>query len=318
MATYTAPTVFSDTKTELGYSYVFAAERIREEIADRLDVLRIGLVRLEGDLVGSGSDTVRITRYGALGYAEAMATMANETQAITASGWTSGFDSLTIARHGLAKEESYTNQILSAPDEHIGLRQMAALAPMSWLKTLRQKMCTAGAGITASTGSATAAWSFDDELDMLRAFEETEGFNGDLVAVRHPEALSDLRASLRNEPAYQFPEAMSALQSVRPNAAPFEFLGVRNWATFDVTTSGGAHQGFAYVPGAIGYVTASSVPVTVENPDEAMYIPEYGLVLEHSSTGSTATARWDANAYFGVGLLAASLFPQRKLVSIND
>lgn len=317
MATYTAPTKFADTKSELGYAYVFAAEGIREEISDRLDVLRIGLVRLEGDLVGSGSDVVRITRYGGLGYAEAMATMANETADITASGWTSGTDSLTIARHGLAKEESYTNQILSEPGEHVGLRQMAALCPMSWLKTLRQKMCTAGAGISDSIGSATAAWSFDDELDMLRAFEETEGFDGNLVAVRHPEQLSDLRASLRNEPAYQFPEAMSALQSVRPNSAPFDFLGVRNWATFDVTASGGAHQGFAYVPGAIGWVVASTIPVRTQDPD-AIFIPEYGLVLEHSSVGKSATARWDANAYFGVGLLDKSLFPQQKLVSIDD
>jgi len=317
MTTITPPATHAQLVTDLGFAYVFAEEAIRREIAERLDLLQLGVIPLVGDLAGSGSDTVRVTRIGAVGWAEAMATMGSETAAITATGFTTGFDVVTIARHGLSKEESYTAQILGREGMAM-LEALKGLIPESWLKTFRQKVATAMAGFTGTVGNTGLAWTFDDELDLVAFFHETEGFEGEAVTIRHPEQYTDLRASIRNEPNFQFPEISQALQGLRPGGGAVDFLGFRNFASFDVTASGGDHQGGAFAPGAIGWAVASTAPVQVEDPDQAMVIPSIGLVCERKSTGNTATAQWDANAYFGVASADPTIAPQVRLISVDD
>jgi hypothetical protein len=92
----------------------------------------------------------------------------------------------------------------------------------------------------------------------------------------------------------------------------------RNFASFDVPTSAGDHVGCAYVPGAIAYCVASTAPVQVENPAATIYVPEYGIMIERKSDGNVATARFNVNAWVGVAKMSASLFPQFKLLSVND
>ena len=98
----------------------------------------------------------------------------------------------------------------------------------------------------------------------------------------------------------------------------FDFLGFRNFATFDITDSGGDHQGFAMAPGAIGWAVASTLGVKVEDPDRALFVPEFGLVCEQKTDGNVATGQWDANAYFGVATADPSIAPQTRIISIND
>ena len=320
MAAIGSPIVWSDLDAAgVAYAYVFAAEQIRADIADTLNVLDYGLVQQVGELSGSGSDTVRVAQMGSIGWSEAMVAAGSEVSAIAETGYTTDYTDFAIARYGLAKAMSYTSQILNRPDD-ITLQRIVEMVPDSFLKTLRSLMCTAGATFSASTGAVTTAWSFDNELDFIAAFHETAGFDGNLVSVRHPEQYSDLRESLRNEPAYQFPEIQSYIQGVRPSQGPgaFEFLGVRNFASTDVTASGGGHNGFAYVPGAIGWVTASTLPVKVENPDQTIQIPEYGLVCEMVSKPNTAQSQINCNAYMGCSAADSALYPQRKLISIDD
>jgi hypothetical protein len=316
MATITPPATFAQVTTDLGLPYVFAEQAIRRELADMLNVLQMGVVPLVGDAAGTGSDTIRVTRIGGVGWSEAMATMGTETAAITPTGFTTGFDLVAIARHGMSKEESYTAQILGREPEAM-LEGLKGQLPNSWLKTFRQKVATAGAGITDSVGTIGTAWTFDDELDLVAYFNETEGSSGAAVTMRHPEQYTQLRNSIQDVPNFQFPEITTALQGLRAGGNFVDFLGFRNFSTHDITDSGGDHQGFAFEDGAIGWARASTMNVKVEDPDVALFIPEFGLVCEWKSAGRSATAQWDANAYFGVALADPSIAPQVRIVSVN-
>lgn len=317
MATHTPPVLFSSTDGDVGYPFIYAEQEIRAEIADMLDVLQIGVIPLVGDLAGAGSDTVRVTRIGGVGWQLPFATMASEVAAITPSGFRTGFDVVTIARHGLAMQESYTNQILSR-EAAVLLEDLKARIPASWMKTFRQKVAAAGAGFTGAVGTTGTAWTFDDELALVATFHETEGFAGEAITMRHPEQYSDLRQSIRVEPNFQFPEITQALQGLSPAGGAVDFLGFRNFATFDITDSAGDHQGFAMAPGAIGWAVASTLGVKVEDPDRALFVPEFGLVCEQKTDGNVATGQWDANAYFGVATADPSVAPQTRIISIND
>ncbi len=317
MATHTPPTLFSSTGGDVGFPFIFAEQDIRTELADSLNVLELGVVPLVGDLAGAGSDTVRVTRIGGIGWQLPMATMGSEVAPITPSSFRTGFDTVTIARHGLAMQESYTNQILSR-EPAVLLEELKARLPASWMKTFRQKVAAAGAGFTGAVGNTGLAWTFDDELDLVAFFHETEGFQGDAITMRHPEQYTDLRESIRVEPNFQFPEITIALQGLKPSGGAVDFLGFRNFATFDIVDSGGDHQGFAMAPGAIGWAVASTLGVKVEDPDRAIFVPEFGLVCEQKTDGNVATGQFDANAYFGVATADPSIAPQTRLVSIND
>lgn len=321
MATVTSPGSFSQTQGTVGQSYVFAAEDIREEITERLDVLGLGIVQGIGDLQGTGSDTIRVTRYGGVGFAEAMTAMASETDPISPTGWTLGNDTLTIGRYGMAKEQTYQDQILSR-SATIGLGELKSMVPMSWLATLRSLTATAGSTFASGYGTSGAAWTFDDELELIAGFRETEGFDSAMgvVSLRHPEQYTDLVNSIRNEPGLQFPEIVERLMGIGASGADgaIQFLGIRNFGSWDVPTSGGDHVGCAYVPGALVFGVASTTPVRVQNPELAMYIPDYGLLIEEKSSGGVATGRYNANAWLGVAKISATLAPQFKITSVND
>lgn len=83
MAIITPPATHGQITVDLGLPYIFAAQEIRRELADRLNLLQLGVVPLVGDAAGSGSDTIRVTRIGGVGWSEAMATLAGENDAIT-------------------------------------------------------------------------------------------------------------------------------------------------------------------------------------------------------------------------------------------
>ncbi len=317
MAVHTPPVVFSSTQADVGFPFVFAEQDIITEIADSLDVLGLGVVPLVGDLAGSGSDVVRVTRIGGVGWQLPFATMGSEVAAITASGFRTGFDTVAIARHGLRMQESQTNQILSREPEVL-LEQLKTRIPQSWMKTFRQKVAAAGAGFSGAVGTTGTDWTFDDELALVAFFHETEGFEGEAITMRHPEQFTDLRQSIRVEPNFQFPEVTATIQGLVAGSGSFDFLGFRNFSTFDITQSGGDHQGFAMAPGAIGWAVASTLNVEVEDPDQALFIPEFGLVCEKKTDGNTAQNEWNANAYFGVATADPSIAPQVRIVSIDD
>lgn len=316
------PASFAQQQATVGLPYVYTGEAIRQELVERLNVLGMGLLVGVGDLQGRGSDVIRITRYGGIGFAEAMTAMADETSPVPTTGHTVNNDTVTIGRYGLAKEETYQNQILQMA-EQLGLDDMAQKAPNSWLKTLRQNVCTAGATFASGVGVSGAAYTYDDELDLVSSFHETEGFDASagVVSVRHPEQYTDLRASIRNEPGLQNDAnlflALQGLGSGTDQGA-FNFQGMRNFSSHDVTQSGGDHIGFAYVPGALAWVVASTLAAEPEDPAKTVWVPEFGIILERKSTSEVASAKFVMNAWFGVDTLDPTLFPQFKITSIDD
>lgn len=320
--THVAPSSFTQSQTDLGYSYVFAEDDISEEITEKLNVLEMGLVSAVGEFAGSGSDTIRIERYGGIGYAERMTAMSGEDDPIVPTGHTTDVDTLTVARHGLAKSETWQAQILNRPGTP-GLDLFVMKVVESWLSTLRYKMCVTGATISASVGTTGTAWTYDDEIELIQAFNETEGIEtlvDQIYSVRHPEQLSDLANSLRNEPGFQTPEAQAAIQGLKRSAEGFaEFLGLRNFRSHDVQASGGDHVGMAYVGGAIVWGAPSTAAVRLrERNGLLLNVADFGLVATEEIKGSTGTGRLDVNAWLGTALVDPSLRPQFKLLSVND
>ena len=316
MTAHLPPVQQASTQGDLGFAYVFAKGDILAELAEKFDPMKTGLISVVGDLMGTGTDHVRITRYGAVGFAEVMATMISETAPIVATGWTSGFDVATIARHGIAKEESYQRQILQR--DGINLDKLAQLIPDSVIKTIRRSTCTSALGIAGVISATGVAWDFNREMQLITAARETEGFRGPLVAWRHPEQISDLLASLRAETAYQFPANADIFNTLRDQDQVLDLFGVENHPSVDVRPAAGDHCGFAYMRGAAAMVTASTTPIAPVNPATAIVIPEFGLIIEFTGTPNQATARFDANCWFGTVFLDPTIFPSWRLLSIND
>jgi len=312
VTTHLSPISQASMNGDLGLDYVFAQQEILEQLVDKLSVL--GLITLYGDVGASGTTVLRITNWTGAGFAVPFDTMDSETAPIIPKSIETDFDSLSIARLGLGHEETWQQEIINR-EPGVSLDALVAKVPESLMLTFRQKMTVVGAGFADATGDGAAQWSFDDELDLATAFLEQDGTFAAPNTMRHREQFTDLRTALRGEPAYNTPEIQNAINSVRPGGGAFDFLGFSNFASNDVTEATGAHQGFAWTPGAIGWVVGNSMPVKVRNPSTAMYIPQFGLVIQESADSKVATALYNANAWVGFGALTKKVFPQRRIIS---
>ena len=167
MTSIAPPTSFANVQSAgFGFDYIFAAEMIAIELQDSLDVLGLGVIPLKGDLMSSGSDTLRITDFGGIGWSLPMKALTTETEIVAPSPFDIGFEEITIAPHGLAQSETYQSQILGR-EPMIMLDALKPRLVQSWLRTLRDKVCITGAGMTTDVGSATTQLSVDDHLDGL-------------------------------------------------------------------------------------------------------------------------------------------------------
>ena len=322
-ATIIAPSTFAQNQGDLGYSYVFAALDILEQITEKLDVLDAGLLTALGEFTQTGSDTIRITRFTGLGHAERMTAMASETDPIVATGFSTAFDTLTVARYGLAKEESM-GAMLFGRNQSVTLQDMQAMAPDSFLATVRYLLAVAGSGISSTIGTSGSAWSYDDELEIRSSYSETEGFDQlaqQVYSVRHPEQFTDLAHALRNEPAFQGSELLRQLLGLqRGENGAIDVIGLRSFQSHDVQASGGDHLGFTYVGGAavIGSPSTAVLAPRLSSDKVHIVIDELGTVMTRSGDGSTTVERFDMNSWVGVGFLDPTLFPQYRIRSVND
>ena len=197
MASISPPALASAVNNEVGFAYTFAQIAIQRRLEDALNVQAAGLVRLVGDAAGSGSDVIRVTNIGGIGYNLAMSALASETAAITPSPFDLGYSTVTIADYGLAFEESYKAQILGREPAAM-LDALVQTMPESFLRTLRDLTATTVAGFTTSIGSSGTALTMDNALDLLAAFRENPG-SGQPVVMLHPKQVSDLVDSIRSE-----------------------------------------------------------------------------------------------------------------------
>jgi hypothetical protein len=317
MASISPPALASAVNNEVGFAYTFAQIAIQRRLEDALNVQAAGLVRLVGDAAGSGSDVIRVTNIGGVGYNLAMSALASETAAITPSPFDLGYSTVTIADYGLAFEESYKAQILGREPAAM-LDALVQTMPESFLRTLRDLTATTIAGFSTSVGSSGAALEMDHLLDLLAAFRENPGA-GQPVVMLHPKQVSDLVDSIRSETTLSLSVSefggVQGLQGGAQTIRNFAGLGIDINMSTSVTTSGPDHVGGGYSAGGIGYAVGSTAGVRARGID-AIRIPEFGTIVTFPSSSSTnGKETAEARSFLGVAAGSSDVFVQRKILS---
>jgi hypothetical protein len=315
MATISPPALASAVNNEVGFAYTFAQIAIERRLQDALNVEAAGLVRLVGDAAGSGSDVIRVTNIGGIGYNLAMSALASETAAITPSPFDLGYSTVTIADYGLAFEESYKAQILGREPAAM-LDALVQTMPESFLRTLRDLTATTIAGFSTSVGSSGAALDMDHLLDLLAAFRENPGA-GQPVVMLHPKQVSDLVDSIRSETTLSLSVSeFGGVQGLQGGAQTIRnFAGIDINMSTSVTTSGPDHVGGGYSAGGIGYAVGSTAGVRARGID-AIRIPEFGTIVTFPSSSSTnGKETAEARSFLGVAAGSSDVFVQRKILS---
>lgn len=316
-ATMNGPNSHAQQYGTLGFDYVFAEQEILLELQDTLDVMGLGLVQLVGDLAGSGTDTIRVTDVGNIGWSLPFTALDSETDTVEPSPVNLGYETVTIAQFGLAHSETYKSQVLGR-EEGVKLDALKARVPQSWMRTFRQRVTLAGSGISTAVGSASTSLSIDDHLDLATAYRTNLG-NAKPSGMVDPAQFDELMRSYRQDPAFQnsaadFASLMGLSDSqVHRNVGG---LGIDLALSDDVVQSGGAYQGFVTPPGGMGWAVANTSPIKPSNSVGAMYVPQFGLFIEElADQGGQTTRMYRATTFFGVALGSARVFTQRRLIS---
>lgn len=314
--TVTSPFTHAQFEGDFGFSYVFAQEAIRQRLADSLNVLPV--VELVGDIAGSGSDVVRVTNIGSIGYNQAMATLGTENATITASTMDIGYSAVTVAMYGLAYEETYKAAIL-AREPAVLIDNLVNTIPDSWLRQLRDLTCSTFTSFATSVGTSSLALSMDDYLDLVADYREALGSKSPAVVLA-PKQYSQLLESARSEPA------MNASMGDFSNAQRFDEsqtianafgLGADIHLSDSVDDTANVYSGGAFSPGGIGYAVGGTGGLVTANPATSILIPEFGLVIEDIQ-GNTGTRRVEARAFFGVASGSTDVYTFRKIVSASN
>ena len=317
MASISPPALASAVNNEVGFAYTFAQIAIERRLQDALNVQAAGLVRLVGDAAGSGSDVIRVTNIGGIGYNLAMSALASETAAITPSPFDLGYSTVTIADYGLAFEESYKAQILGREPAAM-LDALVQTMPESFLRTLRDLTATTIAGFSTSVGSSGAALDMDHLLDLLAAFRENPG-SGQPVVMLHPKQVSDLVDSIRSETTLSLSVSefggLQGLQGGAQTIRNFAGLGFDISMSTSITDDSTDFFGGAYSAGGVGYAVGSTAGVRARGID-AIRIPEFGTIVTFPSSSSTnGKETAEARSFLGVAAGSSDVFVQRKVIS---
>jgi hypothetical protein len=317
MASISPPALASAVNNEVGFAYTFAQIAIQRRLEDALNVQAAGLVRLVGDAAGSGSDVIRVTNIGGIGFNLAMSALASETAAITPSPFDLGYSTVTIADYGLAFEESYKAQILGREPAAM-LDALVQTMPESFLRTLRDLTATTVAGFSTSIGSSGTALTMDNALDLLAAFRENPG-SGQPVVMLHPKQVSDLVDSIRSETTLSLSVSefggLQGLQGGAQTIRNFAGLGFDISMSTSITDDTTDYFGGAYSAGGVGYAVGSTAGVRARGID-AIRIPEFGTIVTFPSSSSTnGKETAEARSFLGVAAGSSDVFVQRKVIS---
>lgn len=316
--TINPPFRFSDQQSINGFSYLFAAEAVRQEIADRLDAMGLGLVPLVGDLAGTGTDTLRNVRVDNVGWAARFSALASENATVAPSSMALGYDAFTVGMYAYGMQETWKQQVLGRAGSGLHLDDLVQLVPTSYLSTWRYLFCVTGATIGGSAiGSSGADQSVDDHVALVAYFDQRLGAAGTPVVTVSSQQMSQLKASYRSEPAFaNFGSDFANIQKFDGGQRYVNFagLGIDVVVTDDVQQSGGAYQGFAMRPGAMGWVRASTSSIRSESQNR-IDVPEYGMVVVRTGEDETRTDAFEATAFLGMGLADASVAPQVRFIS---
>ena len=313
MPTLNSPILAADAEAPLGHSFAFLGNAVLQELAEQADLLSGPLFSFVGDVAGSGSDTVRLRRYGGIGAALGMTAMGSETAAIVPSGFTANTNDLTIARYGLGFSESF--QRAGIAGDGITLEFLAGTILQSYQRPTLTLAHAHGATFATNKADATATLDVDDWLNLAAGFTETEGYDpavhGLPQVMLHNVQLTQLKASLRSETALQFPEPFDTYQGVQPQAGfAFELAGMNAYTSTHVDSSGGDYAGYAVLPGGLIWAIMSTGTIPVTPGTEVVRVPELGLIVTRSTTGGQALNAVEGNAFIGVGSRDAAVQPK--------
>ena len=293
----------------LGLSFNYLDAMILQVAAEKFDASL--LLDFWGDLSGSNSDTMAKRRVGGIGWGASFTTMGSETEQIAPSALSAAMDTISVARHGLAFEESFTRAILSG--DGVTLEAIATTIVLTGSKKLRSLLC---AHIASNFGSnvadAAATADVDDCIAARAAFEDYPGFDASapITALLHGTQIKHIRASARGETALKFPERFDADQSIQNQAGfRFRFLGMDYYASQDVTLSSSDYFGGVWQRGAVGWCKASPSAVGDIQDANPVFVDDLGMVVTKDTRGSQALKRIDANMFAGVGQLSTDVAP---------
>lgn len=314
MTTLASPQTAADVNAVLGRSFDYFDAMVLERLVEKFDLLTTGAVVELGDMSGRGTDTARIPNATGYGWATRMSSMAGETSAITASALTAAYDSISIARKGLAFEDTFQRAILAR--DNLNLEFLANSVADSWLATLRYMLCVQGATFTTNAFDDTATTDVDDAINLRNLYENTDGFVvGGVSNFLHPIQMKFLRASIRSESAFKFPDAFAQTQGLQSQSGyKGNFLDMKWFTSKDVVLNTD-YYGFSCVDGALGYAVASTAALAPTIGPSDFLLPRFGLSIHRKINGQQAMERIDANAWLGVTSLSATVAPQFLLRS---
>lgn len=305
MATINSPFVhdggngFEDAGHRQAYQY--AEQLIRLKLMDSMTLRGLGVSGMGIDVAGSGSDTARLRYYDDIGAGLSM-TSRTEVQSITGSTLTATTSDITTGRYGLRFDQSYESQIYAGGGE-IDPEGLAASIVASFEATWMDVLAGLFSSFTNSVGSSGVDMSFDDYLDIVYYFDLLEADAGPLYGLFHGQQLRDLKASVRNEPNFQFPEITQELLRQRPVGYQFDFLGISVHKSSRVTASGGNRIGAVWGPGAIEWAKGSTDNVVTKNPARTIRPPGVPLLVEVDADPDTATTKVYGNAWLGMAIV---------------
>ncbi len=319
------PTSFGQWQGTFGHEYLFAAERTRIELQDRLNLSALGVVALRGDVMASGTDTLRIKDVGNIGFSVGFTPLASETDTAPDIPLRLGFETVTIGDFGLSQSETYKSQVL-ANDDFLTLDSLKNFIPDSWERTFRDQVAITGSGIVTAVGSAATTLSVDDLLDLTSAYKVNLGTQGLPMGMIDGTQQDQITRSFRTEPAFtnsvvDFATLLQVTEGITgvPDQMVINLGGLKiNFAITDsIVQASGARQGFAFPPGGIGWAVASTVPVRPANPNGFITIPQFGLIIEElTGGGAQTTRRYRATTFFGTALGSTRVFVLRRIISI--
>lgn len=330
MSTLNAPSAFNVGGNDLNAAGLTLpndlAANLDVALMDRLNPLELGLIQLKVDFTHSGTDTRRLPYADGMGYSKKFSALASEVAAITPSGTTAGYSSISLGLYGLGHSQTYSAGILGLPGSFMSLGRLIGEVPNSAVATLRYLAAVQGATFSTIIGSATDVLDADDLYALTAAIDSATGAS-DLGAPQvtiHNNQFSQLRQSLRSEPAFvQDLAGFKEVAGVANGTAFKNFLGMGFdlYKTTDVQSSGGAYQGFAHNIGAMGWAKASPSVIVQElipAAAEPMALDDYGLLITKTlSDLGTATGGYEARFWVGVAAAAASVSFQRRIRSTN-
>lgn len=322
MASLPQPVTAAARNAQLGQSFILA-EQIQMELADRLDLIALGVVPAVGDLAGTGSTVIRVRHVGGVGYNAPLQSLAGETSSVPDASPTAGYTAISLGHFGLGSSETMLGRITADPaTRQMGVSNEAFRnrAVGSYKRMFRKQVCATGAGIATSVGDVGTAMDVDRLIALATAYNTTDGAAdaGPVTVMLDPTPIEEAKASARSEAAFQSQvEGFTMVQGLSGRVYDnFLGLNMRVVGTSDVTQSGGGYNGFAFQPGGIAFAKASTSPLDLSRMLDAVYADDFGLVVYNTPTSlDQQTMKTVVLAYVGFALGDSSVTFQRKVLS---